>query len=756
MCFTIMKIVILMLWMLMIKSGIRTLADSTCVGIKHESPWSSIHFSGDDYSNWRLCSNEPPDDDKRWPSIGNGHIATVVHSDTVYMNGLYNGNGSTSTRARIPAYISFGVNISKENIRSSYCLNMDSGMYVETHTSQHWSLEIKMYAHRTLSRILVTQLTLTADGNQSYLDVSLIKNQGGPSKDIKFEPIDTETGIQNISHVFGVTKEAETPETGRTDVHVYYNDIPSNIWIETGTSTMIQQTYLMSVSPNKTEARLYFYKAMSMVSTNTLESTHISDWNKLWDAGRIDIYGNQFLARLTYSSLYYIYSALPTVKESTWPFYGLSPADLAHNGYNGHMFWDQDTWMFPPILMLNPNVAKSIVNARIRALKFAKQNAQRTGYKGARYPWESAMSGLEVTPAGYDSGPNEQHISGDVALAFRQYLMVTRDCEVLTSGNMKAAIFDIAEFWKSRVSFDEERDLYEIFGVMPPDEYQAKVNNSVYTNYIAQKALQLPAYVCSLTDCESPADYEEIAKKMYIPYDTNLNYHPEYDGYNTSNIVKQADVILLGWPLGMKMADNIRRNDLQTYEKVTPGGPAMSWGMFTIGWLEIGEYDKANETFYRQQLNRRDPFNIWTENTDGYLGVTNFITGMGGYLHSLIFGYGGVRIQDDGLLINCAKLPDTSGFRLKEVDYLGGVFDIDCDATKTRITLLRGNTNMYISIKTETHSLAINKPFCATRQPITIRGTVDKCTTVAHNRGNTVSTITLCFVVFLTLLLHLA
>lgn len=75
-----------------------------------------------------FISLRPPDDDKRWPSIGNGHIATVVHSDTVYMNGLYNGNGSTSTRARIPAYISVGLNVTSGNIREkSYCLQMDNG-----------------------------------------------------------------------------------------------------------------------------------------------------------------------------------------------------------------------------------------------------------------------------------------------------------------------------------------------------------------------------------------------------------------------------------------------------------------------------------------------------------------------------------------------------------------------------------------------------------------------------------------------------
>ena len=72
---------------------------------------------------------------------------------------------------------------------------------------------------------------------------------------------------------------------------------------------------------------------------------------------------------------------------------------------------------------------------------------------------------------------------------------------------------------------------------MPPDEYHWPVNNSVYTNFLAQKSLMLPTYVCELTGCDVPPHYAEVARKIKIPFDTSLHYHPEFDGYNTSKCV---------------------------------------------------------------------------------------------------------------------------------------------------------------------------------------------------------------------------
>ena len=81
---------------------------------------------------------------------------------------------------------------------------------------------------------------------------------------------------------------------------------------------------------------------------------------------------------------------------------------------------------------------------------------------------------------------------------------------------------------------------------------------------------------------------------MTLEYDAELNYHPQYRGYKPGTIIKQADTVLAGYPLMLDMDETTRENDLLMYESVTdPGGPAMTWGMFSIGYLELGQYDKV-------------------------------------------------------------------------------------------------------------------------------------------------------------------
>ena len=76
--------------------------------------------------------------------------------------------------------------------------------------------------------------------------------------------------------------------------------------------------------------------------------------------------------------------------------------------------------------------------------------------------------------------------------------------------------------------------------------------------------------------------------------------------------IKQADVVLLGFPLMWPMSDQIRRNDLLAYEPLTRAdGPAMTWSMHSIGFTELGDFDKAEQLFQRSyETYVRPPFNV--------------------------------------------------------------------------------------------------------------------------------------------------
>uniref|UniRef100_A0A3Q4HDC6 Protein-glucosylgalactosylhydroxylysine glucosidase n=1 Tax=Neolamprologus brichardi TaxID=32507 RepID=A0A3Q4HDC6_NEOBR len=261
--------------------------------------------------------------------------------------------------------------------------------------------------------------------------------------------------------------------------------------------------------------------------------------------------------------------------------------------------------------------------------------------QGLKFPWESAVSGREVCPEDI-YGQQEIHINGDVTLAFRHYLYLTEDLSMFREGLGSEVIYGVADYWVSRVTWKPEDQKYHLDGVMPPDEYYYNVNDSVYTNTVAN--LQFAVELAELLQHPAPKEWQAVAEYIKIPFDEEHQYHPEYDGYIKGHPVKQADTVLLGYPLGLPMSPEVRRNDLEAYEPVTnPHGPAMTWGMFAIGWLELGEAEKAQLLLEKCFNNIQGPFQVWSESSDGS-GAVNFLTGMGGFLQAVLFGYTGFRL----------------------------------------------------------------------------------------------------------------
>ncbi|NXT24484.1 PGGHG glucosidase, partial [Syrrhaptes paradoxus] len=344
----------------------------------------------------------------------------------------------------------------------------------------------------------------------------------------------------------------------------------------------------------------------------------------------------------------------------------------------------QDTWMFPNILLLCPEAARAILEYRIRTLDGALRNAQEQGYEGAKFPWESAATGREVCPEEI-YGAQEIHVTGDVLMAFEQYYRTTQDQKLFREDGGWRLVVAVARYWCSRMVWSEEERCYHIRGVMPPDEYHPRVDNSAYTNAVARRSLIFAADIARDFSVPVPEEWLDRAEKLKVPFDAELNYHPEYEGYSPGEPVKQADVVLLGFPLMHPMSAEVRRNDLETYEPVTdPHGPAMTWSMFAVGWLELQELQRARSQLEKCFSNITEPFEIWVENADGS-GAVNFLTGMGGFLQAVLFGYTGFRITRTSLRFSPALPHDTNEVTVTGVSYLGNKLEFTISRERTRI-----------------------------------------------------------------------
>lgn len=193
----------------------------------------------------------------------------------------------------------------------------------------------------------------------------------------------------------------------------------------------------------------------------------------------------------------------------------------------------------------------------------------------------------------------------------------------------------------------------------------------------------------------------EIADKIKIEYDETLDYHPQYAGYKKGTDVKQADAILIGYPLMFEMKNSTRRNDLNFYANVTrKSGPAMTNSMFAINYLDIGDTVDANEMLensYKPYI--RSPFNVWNEAAEGIdpYAAGNFITGAGGFLQTIFNGFFGIRIHLDFLEIKSPQLPtNVTSMKLRGIKYLKSSFEIKLtkDAIELNFKELKDQLNL--------------------------------------------------------------
>lgn len=372
---------------------------------------------------------------------------------------------------------------------------------------------------------------------------------------------------------------------------------------------------------------------------DALIAGHRKAWDKLWESD-ILIEGDEQAQQDIHNMLYHIYSS---VREDS--DYSLSPFGLSSTGYMGHVFWDTEIWMFPPLLLLQPEIAKGLINYRFKRLDAAKQNAQLHGYRGAMYPWESAKTGEEETPVWALSGPYEHHITADVALATWNYYLVTKD-KVWLQEVGYPILRETATFWESRVSKKGNR--YEIKNVVCPDEWAENVDNNGYTNEAARLNLIYANAAAKVLGLPTNSRWSNIAEHITPMQQMEGGVTREHDSYSGEPI-KQADVNLLAYPLKVITDKEQIKRDLVYYEQRVPKSdtPAMTQAIFALLYSKLGDKEQAYHWFkdaYQEHL--LPPFRLLAESKGG----TNpyFITGAGGVLQTILMGFGGLDISPNG------------------------------------------------------------------------------------------------------------
>ncbi|XP_061892002.1 protein-glucosylgalactosylhydroxylysine glucosidase [Entelurus aequoreus] len=623
---------------------------------------------------YTFSSDSLPGDPRFLPPLANGLLGWRVYSDVLHVGAVYNGERGDCHRADVPCPLAVTV-VMEEGGQDSFSLDAYNGVFTRTLTSPGATVSQSFYSHRYHSNLMVMEILLVRHApSEVVLAVNLVTSFLPQSKDIHFQ---SGPDYKGGRYIRGQTNTAEFPGGPQPTVHLIWTPIPSTVTLPPERS-QDRWCFIVAVADSLDKAEASFDEGLELMATGDLRPSHEKSWQELWLHSKVEMVGSERLLKAVISSMFYLLSAFPSIHDTSCFFGGVSPGGLSNGGegqdYWGHAFWDQEMWIYPTVALFYPKLARAVLEYRVQTVDGAKYNAQRQGYKGLKFPWQSAVSGREMCPEDI-YGEQEIHINGDVALAFQNYYYLTEDVSMFTEGRGSQLIWDMADYWVSRVTWSTEEKKYHILGVMPPDEYYYNVSNSVYTNTVAKLSLQFAVELADLLKHPAPNEWQDVAENLQIPFDQQSQYHPEFEGYTKGCTVKQADAVMLSYPLGLPMSLEIRRNDLEAYEAVTdPLGPAMTWGMFAIGWLELGEAEKAQQLLEKCFKNIQGPFQVWSETSDGS-GAVNFLTGMGGFLQAVVFGYTGFRVQKECLAFSPLLPNELSELCIRGVSYLGNRMD---------------------------------------------------------------------------------
>lgn len=310
-----------------------------------------------------------------------------------------------------------------------------------------------------------------------------------------------------------------------------------------------------------------------------LRHGHLNHWIQLWE--RLSIEFEDFTDEVRILRLHLLHLLQTVSPNSADLDVGLPARGLHGEAYRGHIFWDE-LFIFPVLNLRLPMITRSLLGYRYRRLPEARHAAKAAGYAGAMFPWQSGSDGREESQRLHlnprsgrwnpDSSARAHHIGIAVAYSAWKFYQVTGDLAYLIDYGAEM-LAEIARFWVSRATYDQERDRYSIRGVIGPDEFHSGypdapydgIDNNAYTNVMAVwvimraldalKLLPLPNRLDLLHTLglrnEELAHWDEVSRRMFVPFHDGVI--SQFEGY--------GELEELDWDRYRRQYGNIQRLD---------------------------------------------------------------------------------------------------------------------------------------------------------------------------------------------------
>jgi Glycosyl hydrolase family 65 central catalytic domain len=378
---------------------------------------------------------------------------------------------------------------------------------------------------------------------------------------------------------------------------------------------------------------------------------------------------------------------------------------LGSDSYAGQVFWDAEVWMQPGLVATFPYAAKGISNYRVARFPQAQANIK-TAYQssknkthfsdsGAIYSWTSGRYGnCTATGPCWDY---EYHINGDIALAFTNYWLTSGDTSFFR--NELFPVHDAIATTYSEV-LQKNGSYWSLTNATDPDEFANQVDNAAFTQALISHTLDTTNFFRSMFNQPVNDTWTSQAQNVFIGRDKEANILLEFSGMNGTVDVKQADVVLITYPLsytGSNYTANDSLSDLDYYAaKQSLAGPAMTYSIFSIVANRVSPSGCSAYTYqqYASQPYARAPWFQFSEQLVdlGENPAYPFLTGHGGANQVVLFGYLGLRLipTSPSLHISPALPPQIPHLRYRTFHFQG--WPISAFSNQTHTTLSRNSS----------------------------------------------------------------
>jgi alpha,alpha-trehalose phosphorylase len=429
-----------------------------------------------------------------------------------------------------------------------------------------------------------------------------------------------------------------------------------------------------------------------------------------WEDADVEVDGDPELQQAVRFALFHVLQAGARSERRAIPAKGLTGS-----GYDGHAFWDTESFVLPVLTYTFPDAAGDVLRWRLATLDLARERATQLGLQGAAFPWRT-IAGRECS--GYwPAGTAAMHIGADIAGAVLRYQHATDDPAFVRDVGLPLLV-ETARLWAA-LGHHDRKGRFRLPGVTGPDEYSAISDDNTYTNLMARRNLLGAAEAVDRHPQEAEAlgvvadevgVWRTAADAMHVPYDGILDVHMQAEGFThharwdfedtpaekyplllhypyfdlyRKQVVKQADLVMALYACGDRFTDEEKARAFAYYEPLTVRDSSLSACVQAIMAAETGHLDLAYD--YLGEAALMDLHDLEHNTRDGL-----HIASLAGSWLALVAGFGGFR-DHDGVLTFAPRLPPGLGRLAFRICVAQGRVHVEVNEGGATYTLQRGS-----------------------------------------------------------------